>query len=161
MGSSKGCRADGLSPPSMARARLAVQYEAEEASVVALPSCLPLHTVARMPSPTDNCAVVTRTLDAGSILELPLARKRVRLTHTVLEGHRVAVVPIPNGELLTSWGQGFGRALVAIPAGESRACTRAFPNLSPCRRLRCQRHHDSCTDHEEGPVPFAHRAKRE
>ena len=102
----------------MARAKLALSYEDEVASAGASSTVFKLHDVARLPSPSDNCAVVTRTLECGSILELD--GKRVRLVHTVLEGHRIAVVPIGRGALLTSWGQGFGKALVPVTPGERR-----------------------------------------
>ena len=40
------------------------------------------------------------------------------LSHTVLEGHRFAIQPIPQGAELTSWGQRFGVATRDIAPGE-------------------------------------------
>ena len=72
--------------------------------------------VGRLPVPEDNVAIATRTLKAGATIRR--RQTRVRLSHTVLVGHRFAIAPIPPGGLLTSWGQPFGRALVAIQPGE-------------------------------------------
>ncbi|KAL3906067.1 MAG: hypothetical protein SGPRY_010687 [Prymnesium sp.] len=40
------------------------------------------------------------------------------LTHPLLEGHRFSVASIRAGELITSWGEPFGRALLPISPGE-------------------------------------------
>ena len=40
------------------------------------------------------------------------------LSHTVMEGHRFAVAPIPRGVALLSWGLPFGAALGDIAPGE-------------------------------------------
>lgn len=75
------------------------------------------HDVARFPAPGDNCAIVTRFLEAGTVIELPEDGRAVRLDYSMLEGHRFAVRDIPEGELLLSWGSGFGRAIEPIRAG--------------------------------------------
>ena len=48
------------------------------------------------------------------------------LSHTILEGHRFAVRPIPEGAPLLSWGKTFGRALRDIMPGEY-VCNAGVP----------------------------------
>ena len=73
-------------------------------------------SIARLPAPADNVAIATRRLEAGTTVALPGGPRR--LAHTVLEGHRFAVQPIPAGEVLLSWGLPFGTALSEISAGD-------------------------------------------
>jgi len=75
-----------------------------------------LHNIARLPDPTDNCAIAIRDLSAGTAVSHN--GHDFTLSHTVLEGHRFAIEPIANGERLTSWGQWFGIALRDIRRGE-------------------------------------------
>ena len=64
--------------------------------------------VARVPAETDNVAIATRRLEAGTrVLD---GAGAFRLPHTVLEGHRFVRVPTPEGAQLTSWGLPFGIA---------------------------------------------------
>ena len=71
---------------------------------------------ARLPSPTDNVAIATRTLEAGS--EISSEDGRFTLSHTVLEGHRFAVKAIGEGESLLSWGLTFGLSTTEIIPGD-------------------------------------------
>lgn len=72
--------------------------------------------VARLPAQGDNAAIAIRRLEGGTSIALPGGE--FRLSHTVLEGHRFAVVPIAVGDSLTSWGLPFGRATRGLLAGD-------------------------------------------
>jgi altronate dehydratase len=91
-----------------------------------------LDTLARLPAPTDNVAIATRTLNAGTVLAH--AGNSFALSHPVLEGHRFAAQPIAPGEPLLSWGLPFGRASQAIPAG-SYVCNAAMLEALQGRNL--------------------------
>ncbi|MEM7131478.1 MAG: UxaA family hydrolase [Chloroflexota bacterium] len=80
---------------------------------------LPFHHVARFPLPQDNVAIATRTLAAGTIIELDSTH--LTLSHTVLVGHRFATQPIAQGQGLYSWGLPFGVATTAIGPGDALA----------------------------------------
>ena len=69
-----------------------------------------------LPSPADNVAIATRTIDAGS--EINCEGERYTLSHTVLEGHRFAVKTIGVGESLLSWGLTFGISTTEIDPGD-------------------------------------------
>ena len=75
-----------------------------------------LYDIARLPDPTDNCAIAIRDLDAGTLVTFK--DTTFTLSHTVLLGHRFAVVPIKSGDALRSWAQRFGIALRDIQPGE-------------------------------------------
>ena len=79
-------------------------------------SQLPFDEVARLPLPGDNVAIATRTLAAGTQIEFN--RTVLTLDYTVMEGHRFAVAPIPQGAALLSWELPFGLAARAIAPGE-------------------------------------------
>lgn len=79
-------------------------------------SMVPLHTLARLPTPADNCAIAARGLAAGTVLEH--AGQLFSLSRHVLEGHRFAVRALAPDEPLLSWGLPFGRATRAIAAGD-------------------------------------------
>jgi altronate dehydratase len=74
------------------------------------------HEIGRLPTVNDNCAIATRTL----VKETAVSFQNIRFTlsHTVLEGHRFAIKPIPKGDMLLSWGMPFGEALVDIAPGD-------------------------------------------
>lgn len=109
------------------RKHVALGYEADEAVSATAPSAaaasgarrVRFDDVARFAAPEDNCAVVTQTLEQGTVLDMPDGSV-LRLDCTVLEGHRFAAKPISAGDLLLSWGCGFGKAIVDIAAGEAR-----------------------------------------
>lgn len=71
--------------------------------------------IARLPADQDNCAIAVQRLEAGT--EITTDTGRFQLDHTVLEGHRFAVKPIPPGADLTSWGLPFGRAVRPLEVG--------------------------------------------
>ncbi len=75
----------------------------------------PLQSLARLPTPGDNCAIATRRIDAGTIVRT--RRGPLAIAGAVPEGHRFAVEPIVPGRPLLSWGLPFGVALEEIPAG--------------------------------------------
>ncbi len=79
-------------------------------------SPLPFQSVGRLPAPGDNCAIAIRRLEVAETIMLNGTPCVLR--HTVLEGHRFAVQPIAEGELLLSWGLPFGVALLPIAPGE-------------------------------------------
>ena len=80
------------------------------------PAPLALSSVSRLPAPGDNVAIATRRLDPGTVLALPSGPRA--LAHTVLEGHRFAVAPIPTGAALLSWSLPFGTALTDLTPGD-------------------------------------------
>lgn len=112
------------------RRHVALEYEPDAAAAAGNPPAidglgrLRFALVARFASEGDNCAVATRTIEAGSVIEMPSGRA-LRLDFTVLEGHRFAAHAIEAGELLTSWGSGFGRATRRINEGETHGGLRA------------------------------------
>ena len=77
---------------------------------------LPLHEIARLPDPVDNCAIAIRDLGGGTLVQY--GDRTFTLSHTVLEGHRFAIQPILQGAELTSWSQRFGVATRDIAPGE-------------------------------------------
>ena len=77
---------------------------------------IPFEEVGRLPFASDNVAIATKDLDAGSSIQLP--DFAITLSHSVLEGHRFAVKPIQEGDELLSWGMPFGRATRTIKPGE-------------------------------------------
>ena len=58
--------------------------------------------VARLPKPSDNVAIAVDVIPEGTLVEL-LDGSTVRISHTVLEGHRFAVKLIRKDEGLYSW----------------------------------------------------------
>lgn len=72
--------------------------------------------VGRLPLPGDNVAIATRTLAAGTMVVRDDAR--FALSHTILEGHRFACAPIPEGGKLLSWELPFGAALRDLEPGD-------------------------------------------
>lgn len=72
--------------------------------------------IARLPSPADNVAIATRTIEEGS--EINGDGESYTLSHTVLEGHRFAVKTIDVGESLLSWGLAFGISTTEINPGD-------------------------------------------
>ena len=79
-----------------------------------------LNEIARLAEPGDNVAIVSRRLEAGTEVsgEAGKAGASFSLAHTLLEGHRFAVQPIPAGEAVLSWGLPFGRATRDIAPGD-------------------------------------------
>ncbi len=75
-----------------------------------------LHEIGRLPDPIDNCAIAIRNLTSGA--QIQYGARAFSLSHRILEGHRFAIQPIPQGAELTSWGQRFGIALRDIAPGE-------------------------------------------
>ena len=70
----------------------------------------------RIPAPGDNAAIAVRRLAAGT--RITGTPGGFVLPHTVLEGHRFAVVPIAPGEPIKSWGLPFGLATKPIAPGD-------------------------------------------
>ena len=81
-----------------------------------MPACR-LEDIARLAEPGDNVAIVSRRLEAGTDL-VGDSGASFSLAHTLLEGHRFAVQPIPAGESVLSWGLPFGRATRDIAPGD-------------------------------------------
>ncbi len=92
-----------------------------------MPDCVELHTLGRLPAAGDNVAIAVRQLEAGTGVEH--AGSRFRLSHSVLEGHRFAVMPIRAGEPLLSWGLPFGIAVHDIQPGEYVVNRKMIPVL--------------------------------
>jgi len=76
---------------------------------------------AMLPEAGDNCAIAVQTIAAGAPVVVNGAVICDSAPFTVLEGHRLAATAVASGELLTSWGTSFGRALCDLGPG-SYAC---------------------------------------
>lgn len=85
--------------------------------------------VARLPKPNDNVAIAIDIIQEGTLVEL-LDGQVVRISHTVLEGHRFAVKRIPKDSGLYSWNMQFGTALKDILPGEYIMNQRGLTALS-------------------------------
>lgn len=84
--------------------------------------------VARLPSPDDNVAIATQRLDEG--IEMRYNGAQFRLSHTVLEGHRFAIMPISEKTPLFSWGLPFGFASRPIAPGDYVCNQKMIDSLS-------------------------------
>jgi altronate dehydratase len=82
-----------------------------------MPNALEMSAVSRLPAPDDNAAIAIRRIEAGAVIAIGGVPRKIR--HTVLEGHRFAVRPIPRGSDLLSWGLPFGSALIDIEPGDA------------------------------------------
>ena len=80
------------------------------------PTPIAFESVGRLPAPEDNVAIACRTLEQGT--QISFKGTTLRLSHTILEGHRFAVHAIRKGEQLLSWGLPFGLALKDIQPGD-------------------------------------------
>ena len=89
-------------------------------------------TVARLPSPDDNVAIATQTLEGGTRIRYD--GQQFQLSHTILEGHRFAIQPISEAEPLLSWGLPFGFATRAIDPGDY-VCNQKMINSLLIRNL--------------------------
>ena len=107
--------------------QLSYEAEAAPAAPVRVASTPPLafDVAARRPWPSDVAAIATCDLPAGQRLTGP----DLVLSEPLLEGHRFLTAPIAAGELVTSWGEPFGRALRPIAAGEWLRNARALSVL--------------------------------
>ena len=83
--------------------------------------------IGRLPAVGDNAAIVSRRVEAGT--RVTIGGEVVTIAGTVLEGHRIAVEPIPAGAALLSWGLPFGYALRDIRPGEYLANLRMLEAL--------------------------------
>jgi len=77
-----------------------------------------MREVAVLPTPQDNCMILSTRLEAGTVLVSDDDTVRVTLKNTMLEGHRFAFHPIKKSEPLLSWGLPFGFAMRDIEQGE-------------------------------------------
>src|SRR5262245_48550299 len=64
-------------------------------------------------NPADNVAVVKHEIAPKTVLRLADGRK-ICVTSNVSVGHRVAIKPIPSGELVLQYGQPIGTSLGII-----------------------------------------------
>ncbi|MBO0812132.1 MAG: UxaA family hydrolase, partial [Microlunatus sp.] len=85
------------------------------------PPTVALSMVAVIAEPGDNCAVASRTLDAGTVIID--GDQQYRLGHRVMEGHRFAITPIAGGAALLSWNTPFATALRDLVPGDY-VCTQ-------------------------------------
>ncbi|MCY3552695.1 MAG: UxaA family hydrolase [Candidatus Poribacteria bacterium] len=85
-------------------------------------------TVARLPSPGDNVAIATQTLESGT--RIGYEGSQFQLSHTILEGHRFAIQSISETEPLLSWGLPFGFATRAIEPGDYVCNQKMIDSLS-------------------------------
>lgn len=76
-----------------------------------------LASVAVRPEPGDNVAIVSRDLPAGTAIRLDDDRS-FSLPYRVLEGHRIVVEPVADGDPLLSWSTPFARASGDLVPGD-------------------------------------------
>ena len=84
--------------------------------------------VARLPASDDNVGIATQTLERGTCIRLN--GEQFELSHTILEGHRFAIQPIPEAAPLLSWGLPFGYATRAIVPGDYVCNQKMIDSLS-------------------------------
>ena len=87
-----------------------------------------LTSVARLPSPNDNVAIATQTLEGGTHIRYNGAQ--FQLSHTILEGHRFAIASISEAAPLLSWGLPFGYAIRSIAPGDYVCNQKMIDSLS-------------------------------
>ena len=89
-------------------------------------------SVARLPSPDDNVAIATQTLEGGTRIRYIgyNGGQQFQLSHTILEGHRFAVQSISETEPLLSWGLPFGFATRSIAPGDYVCNQKMIDSLS-------------------------------
>ena len=85
-------------------------------------------TVARLPSPGDNVAITTQTLEGGT--RIHYNGQQFQLSHTLLEGHRFAIQSISEASPLLSWGLPFGFATRSIAPGDYVCNQKMIDSLS-------------------------------
>ncbi len=76
----------------------------------------PFDQVARLAGPGDNVAIALHTLAAGSTVVHQ--GRTILIPHTILEGHRFALTPIPAGQHLLSWNLPFGKTTTDVEPGD-------------------------------------------
>ena len=88
--------------------------------------------VARLPSPDDNVAIATQTLEGGTRIRYSGSNgeQQFQLSHTILEGHRFAIQSISESEPLLSWGLPFGFATRSISPGDYVCNQKMIDSLS-------------------------------
>ena len=89
-----------------ARQPIVIGYEDEPAVAAAPAAGMP--TVASnvlCPEPGDNAAIAVKNIEAGEAIILAGEVVCASAPYTVLEGHRVAVLPVRKDEPLLSWGK--------------------------------------------------------
>ena len=84
--------------------------------------------VARLPSPDDNVAIATQTLESGTLIRYN--GEQFQLSHTILEGHRFAIASISEAAPLLSWGLPFGFATRSIAPGDYVCNQKMIDSLS-------------------------------
>ena len=84
--------------------------------------------VARLPSPDDNVAIATQTLESGTLIRYN--GEQFQLSHTILEGHRFAIASISGAAPLLSWGLPFGFATRSIAPGDYVCNQKMIDSLS-------------------------------
>ena len=90
------------------------------------------HDVGRLPAPGDNVAIASRRLPAGA--RITYGDRALTISHTILEGHRFALVDIAAGDALLSWGLPFGVAICDIAPG-AYVCNAKILNELRSRHL--------------------------
>lgn len=100
--------------------------------------------------PGDNVAIATRKLQAGTVITR--GSDTFQLSHSILEGHRFAVVPIQKGEFLLSWELPFGVALKPIAPGDY-VCNEKILQALAIRRIDFELPAEA--NFENHLVPFA------
>lgn len=94
-------------------------------------------TAAVIPEPGDNCALVSRDLEAGTVIDFGgvSGLGAVTLPHRVMEGHRIVIAPVAEGQPLLSWNTPFATALRDLVPGDY-VCTQPVLEALAARHVR-------------------------
>ena len=82
-----------------------------------------------IPEAGDNCAIARAVTPKGTLVRLSADATPFALSHTILEGHRFAIVAMPVGTRLLSWGLTFGEAILPIAPGDYIVNSRVIATL--------------------------------
>ncbi len=80
------------------------------------PTQVLFRALGRLPAPGDNVAIAIRRIEPGTVVAID--NRSFVIGHTILEGHRFAVIPLCAGDPLLSWGLPFGTAITVIAPGD-------------------------------------------
>ena len=171
------CRGRGASLISMKASpkkrgiTLAYDEEPPKRTTIAAPTEGPtvaFDVAASLPAADDNVAIAINPMAKGTVLDRGPDAAAVRLQNGVLEGHRFALFPLKAGELITSWGQPFGLALLPIATGEwirniktlKELQRRQDPEALACQHPNFEDYIKPCAISKEafaagGPVPLS------
>lgn len=66
--------------------------------------------------PTDNVAVVIQDIVKGNKIEV--GNKKIKANEDILQGHKIAIIDIPKGQMIRKYGFPIGEAKQDIKLGD-------------------------------------------